>query len=309
MSGRILSILCLCLILISLATSVLAEGGIQLQNKYVQGRVIQQKVDMGTGIPAGGVIRLEHKYVQGQVLRYRVNTVMSVGVVQEYGKPGHVASMTITGDFSRRIVRVLANGDAEIVFNFEGFRANCGLIDQPLQQMNPVSVVVSRTGEIKSMVGASGNPLEQLTFMNPTVFGQLSVAFVDAELKAGSTWDKESTFKLDGGTTGSLKAHYVFGGFNASGGRTVSGFDEKEVGKTQYSAAGSQGERIHAINSWQASNRFSFSVDNGCIAVVSGNSTNRMNVIMPASQGNPGQTVNLDIKMQYQAILQQEKTK
>lgn len=251
-------------------------------------------------------IRLEHKYLPDQNLRYRVTALMAVGLIDDVANPEskHAMTVQISGGFTQQVRRAQPGGDAEIVYIFDGFKSDYIGGEQNLPAMNPIGALVGRGGEIKSLVGATGNPMEQLTFMNPTVFGMLSAAFVEKDLKARETWSKDSVFTLGDKNKGGLKGKFVLGGITSTpDGGSVAIFDGNEAGRAEYAVSGDQQSVMHAVNEWQAENRFRFSNSRGCIDAVSGVSTTRMTITIPASQGRKDQVVRLDVKMKYDVAL------
>jgi hypothetical protein len=250
--------------------------------------------------------RLEHRFVPGQSLRYRVTALVTIGATQDVSKPGseQVVPVRIAGEFVRQVRQVHQNGDAEIVYTFSSFKANYGGGDVDLPPMNQIAALVDKDGAIKSMVGASGNPLEQLTFMNPTTFGQLSAAFIERDLKTGDSWSKESVFGLGGKNSGRMKANYALVGLSTNpSGESLAAFDEKEAGRAEYTVSDNQSAEMHALNIWQAENRFSFSLSWGCVTATDGSSTTRMTITVPASQDKAAQVANIDVKIKYQVAL------
>ncbi len=272
-------------------------GGIASTQAYAQEAVKQDPV------------KLEYKFTTGEVLRYKITNNMNV----QMNVPGmpNIPSMPvkIVSVMKQQTSKIQENGDAEIVTTFESLKMEMAgnSQDVPITQIQPVKMILSKSGEVKSVQGLDKLALGGMQFSSYMSNFCQYCAIPDAMLNVGDKWEQTVQFPIG---KGKLRMQDELLSTNAMIGTCkVANFSQDVTGDISMAmpvpgpsgAASGNSANMELKGPIKAKSTVSFSSESGRIIKTVGTTDMKFDMQLPGSSiGKPG-TMNL--KMNYEIVL------
>ncbi|MHB1458680.1 MAG: hypothetical protein ACYC0V_17365 [Armatimonadota bacterium] len=156
--------------------------------------------------PVPDTITLENKFVKGDTSRYKMVFDMNANIQMEAAGAQQIPPMAvkIVLIMNQKVNKILENGDAEISPKIESLKMTMmGATNEiPLDKAPPITMVMSKTGVIKSITGMDksfSDMLSGIPMLNAGGSGTQLNIFPDKPVGVGDAWIQDIQNPLGGG--------------------------------------------------------------------------------------------------------------